>query len=154
MAESEIKKKGSKIAYFISFLIGLILPFIIPIWLIFFYIPTFEVKYGGWPTPFDNKLLQRYKISGKVKSQSTNLPLGGVKVKIKGKNIETKTNNKGIFEFELFNMESNIITVLVENTASVLLAEKSVDINFNNKINAPKIRNFIRLEEATVEIVL
>ena len=122
--------------------------------LAFYNITTTECKYGPRPTPFNNKFLQRYKISGKVKSQSTSLPLGGVKVKIKGKNIETKTNNKGIFEFELFNMDSNIITVLVENTASVLLAEKSVDINFNDKINAPKIRNFIRLEAATVEIVL
>jgi len=115
--------------------------------LAFYNITTTECKYGPRPTPFNNKFLQRYKISGKVKSQSTSLPLGGVKVKIKGKNIETKTNNKGIFEFELFNMDSNIITVLVENTASV-------DINFNDKINAPKIRNFIRLEAATVEIVL
>lgn len=116
-----------------------------------FFLPRYAIiKYGSSPTPFDRRLLKYFKISGKVKLKSSNMPVSDQKIKLVAMGLETVTNKNGDFLFEIYNANENEFKIEIPGTIP-MVGTKTYEVKFAAK---SQVSNNIEAQEATLEILL
>jgi len=105
-------------------------------------------KYGPEPSPFRSGGVFNYlKIRGRVISKSTSMPVEGLKIQLNARNLETVTNKKGVFNFDIFNTKETEFKIeLPEN--------KTFEVKLNQPIKNIYSPNDLASQEATIEILL